>query len=199
MNRREFCQTAALFFASSLCTGATLRCEERTTRFRAKKVFLESWNAENVRENSLLTAAFVQKKMEFISGHGCNGLILIPDQRSVLRWKKLIEAEGDRLGITVFLPTRLTENFLRQVLTVTPLTHEAGIFQCTGGKPADNGGFLLFDETDNVLGLVLYDSSRCLWTGFAPPDNGTVQDSAYSTNDSRLVAAQWIDHFRAIY
>ena len=182
MNRREFCRTATLIFAGSVCTGVALRREDRTTRFRAQKVFLQSWDVDNVR-----------KKLESICANGCNGLLLVPERRSCLRWKKLIESEANRLGLTVFVPACLTNKFLRQVQTVAPLAYESGILQHIDGKPADNGGFLLLDKSGNAFGLILYDSSRCLWTGFTLSSAGAVRDTIYDVNSSRLVAARWID------
>ena len=198
MNRREFCQTVALFFAGSVCAGVPLCAEKRTTRFRAQKIFLESWDAENAGGNSSHIASFVRQKMESISGNGYNGLLLIPDQRSLLKWGKLIEAEGNRLGLTVFLPACLTNNFLRKVQTVTPLEHETGILQSITEMSADNDGILLLDRADNTLGIVLYDSSRCLWSGFVPQNAGIALDALYDANSTRLVAARWIDYVRAL-
>ena len=187
MNRREFCQTAALFCAGSLCAGTVLQGEERIHRFRAQKIFLESW------QDTACSASFVQEKLESISGNGCNGLLLIPDRRSLPRWEKMIKAEGDRLGLIVFVPTRLTSPFLQKIRTVTPLVYESGIFQGTDKKSADDGGFLLSDKADHVLGLVQYDLSRCRWSEFAPLNIETVRDAVSDVNGSRLVAARWID------
>ena len=183
MNRREFCQTTALFLAGSMCAGTSLRSEEQKTRFRAQKVFLESWDAENVRE-----------KVACVRRSDCNALILVPGSLVLSERTQKIASEADRLGLKTFVPARLSRDCFRKVRTPIPLSHETGVLQTIDGRPTDNGGFLLLDGVANLLGLVLYDSSRCLWTGFAPYRIGVVQNSEYNANDSRLVVARWLDY-----
>ena len=192
MNRREFFQTAALFCAGSICAGSARQGRERIPRFRAQKMFLESW------KNSTCSVSFVREKLEHASDNGCNGLLLVPDRCSLSKWEKLITVEGNRLGLTVFSPIQLTGNFFRNIHSVAPLANETGILQNIDGIPSDNGGFLLSDRSDNVLGIVLYDSSRCLWSGFMPMNAETEQHTVCDANDSRLVVARWLDYVRAL-
>jgi len=193
MNRREFCQASALLLAGSVCAGVSVRSEECTTRFRAKKIFLESWESENVWMDSPRTASFVRNKLESIRRSGCNGLLLVPGSHAVSRWIEKIVSEANRFDLKVFVPAYLGSDCFRKARTSISLSYESGILQAIDGRPADNGGFLLGDGANDLLGLVLYDSSRCLWTGFTPYSSGLVQDPEYSVNDSRLIAARWLD------
>ena len=193
MNRREFCQTTALLFAGSIGAGVSLRSEERMPHFRAQKVFLESWDTESDGKNSQHTVSFVRKKLELIRREDFNGLILIPGCRGTSGWEEKIATEADRFDLKIFVPTDLPCEFFSSVQTTVPLLDEAGVLQSIDGKAADNGGFLLLNDENDVLGLVLYDSSRCLWTVFALPGIGFVRDSRYSANDSRLMTARWLD------
>jgi hypothetical protein len=94
----------------------------------------------------------------------------------------------------VFVPACLDRDSFNKAQTVVSLSHEAGTLQTIDGIPAENGGFLLIEEANGLLGLLLYDSSRCLWTSFAPYRTGIVQNFEYGVNDTRLMTARWIDH-----
>jgi len=193
MNRREFCQATALFLTGSACAGATPHSEERTPRFRAQKIFLEAWDAENVWKNSPRTTSFVRKKLKSIRYNGCNSVILVPGCHAVSGWAQKIVSAADGFNLKIFVPARLDRDCFGKARTSIPLSHKTGILQTIDGRPADNGGFLLLDGADDSLGLVLYDSSRCLWTGFAPYRIDLVQDAECNTNASRLTAARWLD------
>jgi len=188
MNRREFCLTSGLLLAASVCCGGLLpRKSGQTVQFRAKKIF----PAEIVWEDS----GFVHKRLEEVCRNGCNGLLLMPGHHSVPTRMERIKTEAKRFGLNVFVPVRLTSRFFQKVQTAVPLEHEAGMLQRLDGKPADDGGLLLLDGLNNVLGLVLYDSSRCHWTGFAVSDTGFVQEWERNEKASQLAAARWMDHF----
>jgi len=165
--------------------GTSLRSEERKPRFRAQKVFLESWNSGAV--------TYIRNKLELIRRDGCTGLILIPD-RSNSGWIEKIQSEADHFGLKVFVPVCFTCDFSSKIQKSVPLSCESGILQSVNGTSADNGGFLLLDGDNDVLGLVLYDSSRCLWTVFKSPAVDDVQTSEHDANASRLLAARWLDH-----
>ena len=198
MNRREFVQAAALFLAGSACAGVPVCSCERVSRFRAQKVFLESWDAEDVRNNSPQTLSWMRKKLECAQHKNCDALILIPrggspSGRNPARWMDKIVPEADFFNVKIFVPACLTRDFFDPVCTIRPLSHEKGFLQCTDGKPADNGGFLLLDRRQEAYGLVLYDSSHCLWSGFASPAADLKQDAGFCESDSRLFSARWLD------
>lgn len=175
MNRREFCQTAGLLLAGPIYSCAvTVRAEDGSNNFRIKKVFLESWDAEIVHRNSRQSAAFVRERLDAIHHDGCDGLLFFPGRCSVSRWTKWIEPDANRLGLTVFVPACLTVALFRKAQTVQRINDE---------------GFLLLDGFGNGLGLILYDVSRCRWTGFMPSGVDAVQDSEHSP----LTTAQWLD------
>jgi len=193
MNRREFFQTSALFLTGSVCAGTSLCSAKRTIPFRAQKIFLESWDAENVWEDSPRTTLFVRKKLEVIRRNACDGLLLVPGGQGGSGWMNKIVREANSFDLKVFVPAGLTCNFFRNIRAVTPLSHRAGVLQSIDGSPVDNGGFLLLDGIGDVFGLVLYDSSRCRWTGFALPAVDFRQNIESSENDSRLMTAKWLD------
>jgi len=185
MNRREFFQTSTLFLAGSVCSGASLRSAEPMIPFRAQKVFPESLNIENCR----------QKQWKDISRNRCNAVLLMPGSRSVssIGIKKWM-SEACRFDLKIFVPTHFSRDFFAHIRTITPLSYEREILQSVNGKPVGNGGFLLLDRIGDVSGLVLFDSSRCLWTGFAPPAVGVVQHTESCVNGSRLMTARWLDN-----
>ena len=198
MNRREFVQTSALFLAGSVCAGVPAHSRERLPRFRAQKVFFEFWNAENVWENSPHAPLSVQRKLECVRRSDCHALILMPDGRnsggrSPARWMDKIVPAATLFDLNVFIPACLTRDFFDKICTIRPLSDEKGFLQSTEGKPAENGGFLLLNRTDEAYGLVLYDSSRCLWSGFSSSGLGFTQDAGLCENDSRLFSARWLD------
>ena len=224
MNRRDFCFSLGAAVAgglavlgdpasgdavaSSLCGTA----DQRALRFRAKKVFLESWNSDG---NT--AASFVRNQLNDIRRDGCNGLILVPGRDSCTAWTQLIVSEASRMELTTLVPVRLTRDFLREVSRVFPLAQEKGILSgittsFRDGQASCDGGFLLVNGSDSVFGLVLYDPSRCLWTGFGLWTGFAESGNALSLNttsrvercdnadwrdaDSQLTAARWIDHVR---
>ena len=188
MNRREFCLVAGLLLAGSARSGAVVpRSVERSQDFRAKKVFLESWDAEIVRDN----ASFVRKRLGAARNDGCDGLLLFPGRCSTSRWTEQIEPEAARLGLAVLVPARLTGVFFRKARTVVPLAQTNGVLQSFDGIPAEDGGFLLEDKPGGVLGIILYDNIRCRWTGFVP--RGIVSESERLEVAGELMAAQWLD------
>jgi hypothetical protein len=168
MNRREFCLTTGLLLAGSVCGNAVPMQTEKRTK-KVCKVFLESWDAK------VPTVSFVRQKLEAIRRNGYNGLILVPGRCSASKWMEQIETEATRLGLSVFVPTRLPADLFRKVRMVQRL---------------DDDGFLLSDGSDSVLGLVLYDVSRCRWTEFMPNDSGK---SDFHENASQLFVARWLD------
>jgi len=185
MNRREFCQTTALFLAGSVCTGSSLRSEEPAIRFRAQKIFLESWEAENN----------WHKKLGSIYHNGCHAVLLVPGGRKVSSEEvEKIVSEASRFDLKVFVPTGWTHDLLSQTSVIHPLSHRAGILQVIDSRPMDNGGFLLMDRSDISFGLILYDLSRCRWSGFAALNVGLRHHSGNCEYDSRLVTARWLDH-----
>ena len=194
MNRREFCQTASLFLAGSMVASASLRSEERKPSFRAQKVFLDSWNSENALKNSLHTTSFVRNKLELLRREGCNGLILIPGDRTISGGIEKIQSEAVHFGLKIFVPARFTCDFFSKIQKSIPLACELGTLQNINGTSAENGGFLLLDGDDDVLGLVLYDSSRCSWAVFKPLAVNCVQASEHDANAFRLQAARWLDN-----
>ena len=209
MNRREFCFSLGAAVGSGVAVygGSVVSTpvdsgivatpvDEHPVRFRAKKVFLESWDAETLHANSPVFASFVRNQLTAIRRDGCDTLILVPGRCAELKRLKQIDSEASRLGLAILVPTQLTRNFFREVHTVIPLAHERETFHNLSGKTANDGGFLLVNESDNVIGLVLYDASRCLWAGYAAPDAAHVHDAEYYDNDSQLVAARWIDQTR---
>jgi len=198
MNRREFCQTATLLLAGSMGAGASLRSKERKSCFRAQKVFMESWESENVRENFPHAASFVRNKLELLRREGCNGLILIPGCRPLSGWVEKIQSEAEHFGLTVFVPVRYSGDFFSKVQKSIPLSLDSGILQNGDGKLADNGGFLLLNGDNDVFGLMLYDSSRCVWTVFKS-SAVDVQTAEHSANASRLLAARWLDQARLVH
>lgn len=193
MNRREFFQTSTLFLAGSVCVGASLYTVKPTRPFRVQKIFLESWDAENVWEDSPRTTSFVQKKLESLLRNPCDGLLLVPGGRCHVGWMNKIVLEANNFDLKVFIPVCLTYNFLSNVRTAIPLSHKTGVLQSIEGSPVNNGGFLLLDRIGDVFGLVLYDSSRCLWTGFVSSVIDVIQNAESSMNDSRLMTAKWLD------
>jgi len=200
MNRRDFCQTAGLLMAAPVFgfdhawgREVPLRSETHPQDFRARKVFLEAWNAEFVRKHSLIAASFVRHQMLALRREGCNALILMPKRGSAAGWMHHITSEADRFGLAVLVPAQWPRTFLCEVQTVIPLMQDAGILQSTNGQVTDNGGFLLLNGQDSVCGLVLYDSSRCLWTGFTSSAVAHVRDAEWCDHDSQLAAARWID------
>ena len=195
MNRREFCQTTALLFAGSMCAGDSLPSERRKASFRAQTVFLEFWDAENIWQDSPGTSSLIRAKLDAVCQNGCNGVLLVPSCRTTSGWKKQIASEASRFGLKIFVPTCLTPDFFSKIRTSLPLSHEAGILQETN-RLAGNGGFLLLNEKSDALGLVLYDSSRCRWTGFALSDIDCRHNSGHRVNDFRLVVARWLDDAR---
>ena len=195
MNRRDFCLTAgSLLAGAALCSAATCYCEGRSARFRAQKVFLESWDAENVWKDSPQTASFVRKKLEIIRRNAYNGLLLVPKGRGVSGWMNKIVREADDFNLKVFVPVCLTRGFFRNIRAVTPLSYRTGVLQSTDGISHENDGLLLLNGIGDVFGLVLYDSSRYLWSGFALPASGFGQNTESGVNDSRLMTAKWLDH-----
>ena len=110
---------------------------------------------------------------------------------------KKIVSEASRFDLDVLVPASLDSELYLKTGTAIPLSRDdslgAGTLQTIDGSPAESGGFLLLDGANDLLGLLLYDSSRCLWTSFVPHGNYVVQNSEYGTNDSRLAAARWID------
>ena len=198
MNRREFCLTAGLlattsFFGNVVALPIEERSHDHSALFRAKKVFPESWASEIDGVDSLQTGALVRKRLNYIRREGCDALILAPNQRSFLTLENMIETEATRLGLSVFVPTRITRDFLSEARTAVPLVCEKGIMQCLDGRATDDGGFLLTNGSDNIFGIVLYDSSRCLWTGFVSTGISPVRRGNGSESDSKLIAARWID------
>jgi len=185
MNRREFFQTSTLFLAGSVCVGASPCSAKPTVAFRAQKVFSESWAIEN----------FGQKKLPDIYRNRCNAVLLVPGGRSVSSAViKTMVSEASRFDLKVFVPTHFSRDMFANVRTITPLSHEGAVFQSVNRNSAGNGGFLLSDRLGEVFGLVLYDSSRCLWTGFAPPAVDFVQTTESSMCESRLLTAKWLDY-----
>jgi len=177
MNRREFCLTTGLLLAGSVCSGAVApRSVDRPQSFRAQKVFLES-----CREDA-------SKRLKAVHRSGCDGLLLIPGRCSASERTEQIAAEARRLGLSVFVPARLNGGLFLQTRTIVPLARLNGELQSFDGTPTDDGGLLLLDGSGDVLALVLYDKSRCRWTGFAPM--GTLADFERATD---LVTAQWLD------
>ena len=197
MNRREFCQTTALLFAGSLYVNGSSQSGKRTASFRAQTVFLESWDAENVWQDSPCPSSLVRTKLEFVCRNGCNGVLLVPGRRVVTGWKAQIVSEASRFDLKVFVPICLNRYFFSKIRATLPLSHEAGILQDTD-RPAESGGFLLSDKKSDVFGVVLYDSSRCRWTGFALSDVDCRHNSEHSESDSRLAAARWLDYVRLV-
>jgi len=169
-----------------MVASASLRSEERKPSFRAQKVFLDSWNSE--------TASFVRNKLELLRREECNGLILMPGCHALSGWLERIQPEAEQLGLNVFVPVRFTNNFFSRIQQSIPLVCESGILQSINGKRADNGGFLLLNGDNDVLGLVLYDSSRCSWTVFKSSAIDFVQTSEHDANACRLQTARWLDH-----
>jgi len=168
MNRREFCLITGLLLAGSACGGvAAVRTEEHLQNFRAKKVFLESCDAD-----------VVGKQLEAIRRDGCDGVLLIPGRCSLSRWLERIDTEVSLLGLAVFVPARLSADLFRRVLKV---------------RRFDDDGVLLLDGPSGILGLILYDRSRCRWTGFVPSGGDFVRDSEYRENAVQLLVARWLD------
>jgi hypothetical protein len=184
MNRREFCQTATLFLAGSVCAGVSLHSEKRTARFRVQKIFLESWDAENVLVDSPQAASFVRQKMCAIRNNGCNGVILVPGCRIATLRIKTIVSEARSLDLKVFVPADIPRDVFVNMRSCAVLSDEA----------VSDEGFLLVDEGNDVQGLVLYDVSRCMFTAFALPEASFGWDSEFSVSDSRLATARWLDH-----
>ena len=197
MNRREFCLTAGLLASAPLFGGVVAaRSKERALCFRAKKVFLDSWAAGIVRRDSPHAASFVRSQLTAIRHNGYDGLILIPGRCSDSEWLKRIELEADRMELAIFVPMQLTRDFLGKTQTVIPLAHEGDAFQSCVGKTANEGGFLLLNADDDAFGLVHYDASRCLWTGYASNSAGLVREAKRCEQDLKLTAARWLDHTR---
>jgi hypothetical protein len=197
MNRREFCLTTGLLMAAPVFgAAAVLRSDTRTVCFRAKKMFPESWATGVVPGDSLHTASVVQNQLNAIRNGGCDGVILVPGHHAGSEWMKRIKSEANRLELEVFVPAQLTRDFLRKAQTVVPLVHEEGIYQSCGKRTANEGGFLLLNTADNVFGLVLYDASRCRWTGYALSHIGVVQEAELCDQDAKLTAARWLDFTR---
>ena len=185
MNRREFFQTATLFLAGSVCAGASVQSAEPTIPFRAQKIFPESWNTEDC----------WQEKLKNVSRNRCNAVLLMSGSLSVSSAGiKKIVTEARRLNLKVFFPTHFTRNCFSNTQTIVPLSYEREILQSVASKPAGNGGLLLLDRLGEVFSLVLYDSSRCLWTGFVPPTVDFVQHTEYGVKNARLLTAKWLDH-----
>lgn len=211
MNRREFLHaTSAMTLTAGLLPTipviggtssggvAEVRPIARIVRFRAKKVFLDSWATEIVRWDSFHAASLIQDRLNAIRNDGCNGLILVPGRCASAEWLKQIETEAGHLELTVLVPTQLTSDFFDKAQTVVPLAHGEEIFQSCDRRTANEGGFLLLNAADNVFGLVLYDTSRCRWTGFVSSDVGFARESIEQNAEScelnsKLTAARWLD------
>jgi len=193
MNRREFCQTTALLLAGSMGVSTSRCSEKRMPCFRAQKVFLESWDAENDRNDSQRTISFVRKKMAIIRRDGADGLILMSGYRAASEWKEVIEAEAGRFDLKTFVPTVLSRALFDRIRAAIPLSEEAGVLRSIDEKSAENGGFFLLDEKSDVFGLVLCDLSRCLWSVFALSDGSLVQEAGEGADVSRLTVARWLD------
>jgi hypothetical protein len=127
-----------------------------------------------VHRDSRQSAAFVRKRLEAIHREGYNGLLLFPGRYSVSRWTQWIEPDAHRRGLTVFIPAPLTVPLLRKAHSVQRI---------------DDEGFFLTDEFGGGLGLILYDRSRCRWTGFLPSGIEIVHDPEHAP----LTTAQWLD------
>ena len=177
--------------------------EASSVGFRAKRVFLDSRTAGIVRGDSFHAASFaatsaitLQNRLNAVRRDGCNALILVPGPCSTSEWMKQIETEASRLELTVLVPAQLTRDFLREAQTVVPLAHEEGIFQRCDGRVTNEGGFLLWNGTDGVFGLVLYDASRCLWRSFASSDAGLMRNDKLREQNPKLTTARWLDRTR---
>ena len=168
MNRREFCLTIGLLLAGHVCDGAeTAHAKACLKDFRAEKVFLESRDTEIVRN-----------RLKEIRGDGCDAVLLIPGRCSASKWPEQIEAEANRLELRVFVPACLSVDLFHRVRAV---------------RHFDDGGILLLDGLSGVLGLILYERSRCRWTGFVPSNVGCVRGSVPSENISPMDVARWLD------
>ena len=179
MNRREFCLTTGLLLTGSVCIrAATVPVEKHLQTFRVKKVFLESWDAEIVRKDSPQAESFVRKRLEETCRDGYNGLLLVPGRSCITRWSKPIEMEANRLEITVLVPACLSADIFLSVQTVQRI---------------DDDGVLLWDGSDSVLGLILYDVSRCRWTSFVSSTVRFAQDLEKDEGIAKLIGAQWLD------
>jgi len=185
MNRREFCLTTGLLLAGSVVRVQGYGIWDQVvmnTGFRAKKVFLESWDAEIVHKDSPQAVSFVRKRLEELHRDGCDGVLLVPGRCCASRWTQRITTEANQLGLAVFVPGRLPADLFRRVRTV---------------QRFGDDGVLLLDksayEPDGVLGLILYDVSRCRWTGFVPGGTDCAQYPDDRENASLLAAARWLD------
>ena len=200
MNRRDFCLTAGLLATTpligGLCCSAAGAITQRNNpaSFRAKKVYLDSWAAGIACGDASRAMSFVRQQWHELRSDNCNAVILVPGRHSRAGWLKLVETEANRLGLAVFVPTRLTRDFFRDAATVVPLTHEKGRLQSQVTWATDNGGLLLVNQSNGIHGLVLYDASRCLWTGYATSGVACVTDSKCQDDASKLTVAQWLDH-----
>jgi hypothetical protein len=170
-----------MFLAGSMCASTLVRSGEHAARFRTQKIFLDA-------ENNF------QVKLADISHSGCHAAILIPGSRDVSPVEvERIAVEACRFDLKILVPTCLSCDLLGKTGTILPLSHEAGVFQHINGKPTDDGGFLLLDKNNEPHGLVLYDSSRCRWSGFAAPRDGFRKNIEESESGSRLMIARWLD------
>lgn len=192
MNRRDFCLTAGTLLAGAALSGTVTVCsEERAARFRAQKVFLESWRGE-----SFPATPFVRQQLENIRRNECNGVILLPGRSTTTLWTDLIKIESLRTGLAVFTPFRLTRSFLQRVRATVPLAQADLHIQSLEGRTAKSEGLLLMERGMNVIGLVLYDSSYRCWTGFAASGAGLIHNVEHNEDVSRLAAARWLDLVR---
>ena len=198
MNRREFCFSLGAAVGSGVAVfgghvvsapvvGGTfaLSADEHSFRFRAKKVFLDSWNTEILRDH----ASNVRRDR-------CDALVVVPGRCSCSRWIKQIVSEANGLRLTVLVPTQTTCDFFREAQTVIPLANDGNTLLNASGNAANDGGFLLVNKVESVFGLVLYDASRCLWSSYASSDVAHVQDARWCYQDTQIVAARWIDMMR---
>jgi hypothetical protein len=212
VNRREFCLSMGLLLTGSVAAGIPERFGTTTTTttttktcFRAKKIFLQHWNdnigGETVfRQTKLLRQKLIQLRKEYSS------IIVFPDHRVALPFLNRFRCEADKAGLALFLPAPNNDAISKSMNHVRFLEVSAEEIVETETVESETmesaklktGGVLCFLSEEQRL--ILFDSSRCLWTVFVCRNNNatisaaaSASSSAADTNLSRLATAHVLD------
>jgi hypothetical protein len=209
MNRREFCFSMGLILtgsvlakkipAGNISTGTPkMLCEmTKENRFRAKKIFLRCWldefGGETIsRQTEILQRKLIRLRQEF------NSIVVFSGNGVAPSFFERLKSESHHIGLALFIPVPPNAVFPEQVEAVRCL--EISAKKITEAETINKTiktkteGFLF--STTGEQRLILFDSSRCLWTDFVCRDDNTKFLPPTDVQLSRLATARFLDQSR---
>ncbi|MDR2756304.1 MAG: hypothetical protein LBC20_11410 [Planctomycetaceae bacterium] len=196
VNRREFCLSMGLVLTGSASVGIpeSLYTTAKKKSFRAKKIFLQHWSNEieyetASRQTEILRQKLIRLRKEYDS------IIVFPDNRVTLSFFDRFKREANNIGLALFVPASSDFVFPKRVNSVQFLEVSAEeIIEMETIEPANvKTGGVLFSVPEERW-LILFDSSRCLWTLFVcRNDNVIISSSITNVRFSRLTTARILD------